>query len=120
MKSLKYGSCLALAMLLAGCDHGFEGVYQTRADSSNEMMAQLMSDFSGLVGSEQIVIGSDYIEHNGERTRFDDIFVRESAGKRYLVFVQGEQEEVWLIVDEHTLMKGNGLVKVLMERVGDG
>ncbi|WMC12108.1 hypothetical protein PU634_07015 [Oceanimonas pelagia] len=119
MKSLKYGACLALALLLTACDHGFEGVYETRADSSNEMMSQLMNDFAGLVGSEHIVIGTDYIEHNGERTRFDDIFVRESAGKRYLVFVQGEQEEVWTIVDDHTLMKGNGLVKVLMERVGD-
>lgn len=119
MKSLKYGACLALALLLSACDHGFEGVYETRADSSNQMVSQLMNDFSGLVGSEQIVIGRDYMEHNGERTRFDDIFVRESAGKRYLVFVQGEQEEVWTIVDEHTLMRGNGLVNVRLERVRD-
>ncbi|MCT7656757.1 hypothetical protein MBH78_23390 [Oceanimonas sp. NS1] len=88
MKSLKYGACLALTLLLTACDHGFEGVYQTRASSSNAMMAQLMSDFTGLVGSGKIVIGRDYVEQNGERTRFDDILVRESAGERYLVFVQ--------------------------------
>lgn len=119
MKLLKLGACIALVTLLSACDHGFEGVYETRADSSNEMMSQLMSDFSGLVGSEQIVIGKDYMEHNGERTYFDDILVRESAGKRYLVFVKDGQEEVWTIVDDSTLMRGNGLVNVVMERVAD-
>ncbi|WP_346352116.1 hypothetical protein N2M06_07580 [Oceanimonas sp. AH20CE76] len=119
MKPIKYMACAALLVLLSGCDHGYEGVYETRADSSNEMMSQLMSDFSGLVSSEQIVIGKDYMEHNGERTYFDDILVRESAGKQYLVFVKDGQEEVWTIVNETTLMKGNGLVNVVMERVAE-
>ncbi|GAA3530961.1 hypothetical protein [Zobellella aerophila] len=117
MKLVKYMLLLALAGVLAGCDHGFEGEYQTKAGSSNEMMNQLISEFSGLAGTQRIVIGSDYIEQEGQRTEFDDIFVRESGESRYLVFKDKGSEEAWKIVDDNTLVRGNGIMNMVLERV---
>jgi len=89
MKLIKYASIVALLGTLVGCGHGYEGEYQSKTGSSNEFM----NAFAGAAGSQKIVIGSDYIESQGQRTEFDDIFVRESGGESYLVFkviFQGE------------------------------
>jgi len=114
MPMLRLIAVLALATLLGACGgHDFEGVYQTRAGSNNE----LLNSFAELASGEKLVIGPDYIESQGKRTRFDDIFERESAGERYLVFKSGEQEEVWQIVDDNTLMQGSGLVNIKLVRM---
>ncbi len=114
MKLLKTVSLLALTALLTACGgHDFEGVYETRAGSDNE----LLNSFAELASGEKLVIGPDYIESEGKRTLFDDIFERESAGERYLVFKTGEQEQVWKVVDENTLMQGSGLVNIKLVRV---
>lgn len=90
MKSLKSASLIAMMLLLAACGgHGFEGDYKSEADSSIE----LVDAFTEIAGSYTLVIGSNYIESEGERTTFDDIFVRESAGERYLVFKSAEKED---------------------------
>lgn len=113
MKLIKMASLLVLAGTLLGCGHGFEGEYQSRAGSSNE----LMNAFAGAVGTQTIVIGPDYIESNGQRAEFEDIFVRDSAGTRYLVFKSGESEEAWKIVDDNTLVQGTGLMNVTLKRI---
>ena len=114
MKLIKYASMLALVGALAGCGgHGYEGEYESKAGSSNEFM----NAFAGSAGSQRIVIGSDYIESQGERIDFDDIFVRKSGNEKYLVFKDEESEEAWKILDDDTLMQGNGLMNVKLVRV---
>ncbi|UJJ30128.1 hypothetical protein [Halopseudomonas maritima] len=104
----------AVCLLLVACGgHNFEGVYESRAGSDNDLLAA----FAELAGGGRIEIGADYIESQGKRTTFDDIFERESAGERYLVFKRGETEEVWRIVDANTLMQGNALVNIKLVRV---
>ena len=113
MKLFKYASMLALIGILIGCGHGYEGEYETKAGSSNEFM----NAFAGNIGGQKVVIGSDYIESEGQRTEFDEIFVRESGGESYLVFKDKESEEAWKIIDKETLMQGNGLINVKLVRV---
>ena len=114
MKWFKYSALLVAVALLSACGgHDFEGVYESRAGSSNDVL----NAFAEMAGADRIVIGDDYIESEGKRTRFDEIFERESAGKRYLVFKSGENEEVWTIVDDNTLMQGNDLVNIKLVRV---
>ncbi|WP_321350088.1 hypothetical protein [Halopseudomonas oceani] len=114
MKWFKYSALLVAVALLSACGgHDFEGVYESRAGSSNDVL----NAFAEMAGADRIVIGDYYIESEGKRTRFDEIFERESAGKRYLVFKSGENEEVWTIVDDNTLMQGNDLVNIKLVRV---
>ncbi|GAA6132567.1 hypothetical protein [Halopseudomonas sabulinigri] len=114
MQLLKTLCLLALPVLLTACGgHDFEGVYESRAGSDNDAL----NSIAELVGGEKLVIGPDYIETQGKRTEFDDIFERESAGERYLVFKTGEHEEVWRVVDDRTLMKGAGLVNIKLIRL---
>lgn len=114
MKLLKYMMVIALATLLSACGgHDFEGVYETRAGSDNE----LLNSFAEMTSGGKLVIGPDYIESQGKRTLFDEIFERESAGERYLVFKTGETEAVWKVVDENTLMQGGGLMSIKLVRV---
>lgn len=114
MKLIKYASILALVGALTGCGgHGYEGEYESKAGSSNEFM----NAFAGSAGSQRIEIGSDYIESQGQRQEFDDIFVRESGKEKYLVFKNEKSEEAWKIIDDDTLMQGNGLMNVKLVRV---
>jgi len=114
MKFIKFSAILAFATVLSACGgHDYEGVYETRAGSNNE----LLNSFVEMAGGEKLVIGSDYIESQGKRTLFDEIFERESAGEHYLVFKTGETEEGWKIVDKNTLMQGGGLMSIKLVRV---
>lgn len=114
MKLVKYASILVLLGILVGCGgHGYEGEYQTKAGSSNEFMNAV----AGITGSQNIIIGADYIESQGQRTAFDDIFVRESGDDSYLVFKTEGTEEAWKIVDEDTLLRGNDLVSIKLVRI---
>ncbi|MGY0219003.1 hypothetical protein ACWJJH_16690 [Endozoicomonadaceae bacterium StTr2] len=114
MKFFKYLIVLAISVVLTGCGgHGFEGEYEAKADSSNKFL----SSMAGAMGSDKLVIGADFIESGGSRTMFDEIFVRESGSEKYLVFKNKEGEEGWKIVDDNTLIQGNGLVSVKLTRV---
>lgn len=114
MKFMKFSAVIALAALLSACGgHDFEGVYETRAGSSNEALASLAQ----LVTGDKLEIGPDYIESQGKRTTFDDIFERESAGDRYLVFKTGENEMVWKVVDDKTLLQGEDIMNIRLVRV---
>ena len=113
MKLIKYALILALSGLLLGCGHGFEGQYQLQGSSSDKLTKAL----AGFAGLENIVIGSDYIESDGKREEFDDIFVRESGNTKYLVFKRDGTEETWKIVDDRTLMQKSGFINITLERV---
>ncbi|MCV6613871.1 MAG: hypothetical protein OIF35_02760, partial [Cellvibrionaceae bacterium] len=105
MKFIKYALLLTLAGALIGCGgHGFEGEYESKAGSSNAFV-DAFANSAGI--SQKIIIGSDYMESDGERHSFEEIFVRESGEEKYLVFKDGEDEVAWKIVDDNTLMQGN-------------
>jgi len=113
VKSMKYALILALSGLLLGCGHGFEGQYQLKGSSSDKLTKAL----AGFAGLENIVIGSDYIDADGKREEFDDIFVRESGNVKYLVFERDGSEETWKIVDDRTLVQKSGFINITLERV---
>ena len=113
MAWLKLVSILVLTVTLSACGHGFEGEYETKAGSSNE----LMDVFAEVAGSQNIVIGSNYMDSEGSRNQFDEIFVRESGSERYLVFKTATNKDIWKIVDQDTLMKGNGLMNLKLVRI---
>ncbi len=106
---LIWSSCL----LLVACGHGYEGSYQTQAKSTH----QHLNSFAGNAEQKRVVIGRDYIEVNGERTKLERIFVENKGSERYLV-LQKADEQSWLrIIDEQTLAKGNGLLTITFRRV---
>lgn len=113
MQFTKYGAIVALITSLIGCGHGYEGEFRTEAGSSNE----LLNAFSSAAGSQTIVIGSDYIESEGQRTEFDEIFVRESGNQSFLVFKDNKSEEAWKIIDKDTLIQDHGYIKIKLARV---
>lgn len=113
MKRCRILAALAVAALLTACGHGYEGEYDTATEANSALMKSVVQ----LVGQERIVIGDDYIETNGQRRTYDDIFVRKSGSARYLVFKRGDVEEVWEIVDDRTLRQGSGLLSVTLTRV---
>lgn len=106
MKVIKYLTVLALVGILVGCGHGYEGKYQ----ASNNL-------FGSFVETAEFVIGSDYLETDGERTKYDDISVRKSGGVKYLVFTSKGEEDAWKIVDKNTLESDLGGYILKFERV---
>ncbi|MDD1621131.1 MAG: hypothetical protein LUQ11_06585 [Methylococcaceae bacterium] len=105
---------LGLAVILAGCGHGYEGEYKAQAGSANE----LLDAFAKVTGETTLVIGPDYTDSNGLRTQFKEIFVRESGSEKYLVFKKEDgSEEAWKIADKDTLIQGGGLLSVTLKRV---
>lgn len=109
MKMLKHASIVAMIAALMGCGHGFEGEYQRTTSTP-------LLDALG-VQTGTLVIGDDYIESEGKRTEFEEIFVRESGSEKYLVLKdKNAEEEAWKIVDEKTLIQKNGLINVTLKR----
>ncbi|WGS84149.1 hypothetical protein [Methylomonas sp. UP202] len=101
-------------ILLAGCGHGYEGEYRAEGGSEN----QFIDAVAKIIGDQTLVIGKNYLDSNGERTEFADIFVRESGSQSYLVFKKADgSEEAWKIVDQDTLERGGDLVSIRMKRV---
>lgn len=109
MKLIKYFSILALVGLIAACSHGYEGKYQGKF-AGNELMNSFM-------GTSEIVIGSDFIEADGERSKFDKIFVRKTGKDQYLVFQSKSGEEAWKIQDKNTLLQSAGGLNMEFVRV---
>lgn len=101
-------------LALTACGgHDFEGEYTVQSSSSNELVAGLV----GMAGIPTIVIGSDYVESDGEREEYDSIFVKKSGSSSYLVLESGGQEETLRIVDKNTLSKGSGFTGVKLVRI---
>ena len=106
---------LGMAAILAGCGHGFEGEYNQQIGSPVE----ILNAITQMAGGQTIVIGPDYIDSDGIRTNFKDIFVRESGSQKYLVFIKEDgKEEAWKIEGDDTLIQNDGgLVSVVLKRV---
>ncbi len=86
-------SFTALLILHACGDHGYEGQYRLSADDADGLFGSMAS----AMGVQEIIIGHDFVEANGSREVYDEIFVRESGDDAYLVFKRGESEEAWRI-----------------------
>lgn len=106
---------LGLAAILAGCGHGFEGEYKQQIGSPVEVL----NAFTQMAGGKTIVIGPDYIDSEGIRTNFNEIFVRESGSQKYLVFIKEDgSEEAWKIEGDDTLVQNEGgLVSITLKRI---
>lgn len=105
---------LALLALLTACGHGFEGEYTEQAGSSVEVL----NAFAQIAGGRTVVIGPDYLDADGVRTPFQDIFVRESGSQKYLVFKKADgSEDAWKVVDNDTLQRGGDLVSMTLKRI---
>ncbi|GGB53736.1 hypothetical protein GCM10011502_28700 [Oceanisphaera marina] len=78
----------------------------------------MLNAFSELIGTQNIIIGSDYIESEGQRTPFEEILVRKSEnGQRYLVFKNDGEEQAWKIIDDNTLQQGNEFINITLHRI---
>ncbi len=113
MKKILIAFCITM---LIGCGHGFEGEYISKPGSSNNLIGSFAKALGGDV-QQKVVIGSDYLESEGKRAEFDDIFVRESGKDSYLVFKDGDSEEAWKIIDKNTLIQSLGFMELKLERV---
>lgn len=105
---------LGLALILAGCGHEFEGEYKEQVGSPVEFL----NSFAQIAGGKTVVIGSDYIDSDGIRTQYKDIFVRESGTQKYLVLInEDNDEEAWRIENPDTLIRDSGLVSITLKRI---
>ena len=106
-------------MLLAACGgHDYEGTYKVQlGGAKNNPFGTMLKMFGDMATQSNIIIGDDYIETDGERSEFDDIFVRESHGKKYLVLASDGEEESWRIIDENTLEVKDGMISYQLVRV---
>lgn len=103
---------LSLCMMLAACGgHGFEGKYESKVESG------MLGNMANMMPQSTLIIGSDFIENDGKRVEMDEIFVRESNGKAYLVLSKGGSEEVFEIADDKVLVQDMGMMKIKFVRV---
>lgn len=109
---LRNAILLSLTLLLAACGgHGFEGKYESKVESG------MLGNMANMMPQSTLIIGSDYIESDGKRVEMDEIFVRDSNGKEYLVLKRGESEEVFEIADDKVLVQDMGMMKIKFVRV---
>ena len=112
--NLKRLLILGLTLILAGCGHGYEGEYREQVGSPVE----ILNAFAQIAGEQTIVIGRDFIDSEGIRTQYKDIFVRESGSQKYLVLQKpDDSEEAWKIADADTLIRGGELVSITLKRI---
>jgi len=103
---------LSLTLLLAACGgHGYEGKYESKVESA------MLGSMSTMMPKTTITIGSDFIESKGKRVEMDDIFVRESNGKKYLVLLKGSDEEAFEITSGDSLLQNMGMMKIKFVKV---
>lgn len=119
MKLFKISSILALLMLLAACGgHGYEGTYQVELGGDKDNPFGAFLKMAGdMMEKPTLIIGDDYIESDGERSEFDEIFVRDSHGKKYLVMKTKDDETAWQIIDDNTLQVKEGFVSYKLIRM---
>ncbi|WP_462160182.1 hypothetical protein [Pseudoalteromonas sp. GB56] len=112
MQYVKYSLIILTTLFMLGCGgHGFEGHYVSTSDN------KVFNALSELAGVKKIYIGENFIEADGQRTEFDEIFVRELKSGDYLVFKSGNDEQTWLIEDGDVLVRDLGLMSLRFEPV---
>lgn len=111
MKFLRLAAIGLSATIIAACGgHGYEGKWEIEAGNSVFTKTMVQS------GAGSFILGDDYIEANGKRNSFDEIFVRESDGKKYLVMSKDGDEKSIEIVDDQTLQQDMGMVTLTYKR----
>jgi hypothetical protein len=108
---------MLLSAILTACGgNGFEGTYEVSMDAGNNAMNKMAMQMMG--GEKgQLIIGSDYTESNGQRTKFDEISVRKSGETSYLVFKNKTGEEALKIIDNETLEKQTPFMAIRFKKV---
>ena len=110
MKFLRLAAIGLSTALLAACGgHGYEGKWELESD--NPTILQTMK----LAGAGSFTLGDDYIEANG-RNNLDEIFVRESDGKKFLIMVKDDEEKAIEIIDDDTLRQEMGMFSIKFVR----
>ena len=103
---------MSLALVLSACGgHGFEGKYESKVES------KMLGGMAKMMPKTTLTIGTDYIESKGKRVAMDDIFVRESEDKSYLILVKGESEQAFEIVADDILVQDMGMAKIKFVKV---
>jgi len=113
MRLRKYVLYFAILGMISACGHGYEGEYRSTTESSNEFLNAL----TGSIADQKYIIGSDFVESNGQRKLLDKIYVRKTGGKEFLVFKDSESEEIWNIVDANTLRLESGPMSITLTRI---
>lgn len=99
MKKIKYFVLAAVSALLVGCGgHGYEGEYSIEFKD-----AMFGKKHSG--NGATMILGSDFMELEGERTQFDSI---EVVNDRLVLTKEGSAPESLDIVDESTITMNTG------------
>lgn len=111
MKTMKFITASALTAFLAACGgHGFEGDYESSGKINSGGMALNLP-------KQQLTIGDDFMEANGQREIYDEIFVRETGDIEYLVLSKDKQEVSLKIINDKTLAMGVGGVEMTYKRI---
>lgn len=97
-----------VAGILVGCGgHGYEGEYSV--EFQDALFGKKQSG-----GSAVMVLGSDYMELNGERSEFDSIKVVDGV----LLFEKdGQQPETLDIIDESTIVMDAGFGLMTFKKI---
>ena len=95
-----------LSILITACSNemdknDFSGDYKMVITTDNALMASAM----GLDKEYKMTISvpMGFMESEGKRQLFDEILIRKSDDKGYLIFKNGSKEFAWTIVDKDTL-----------------
>ncbi len=104
---------LAIATLaLTACgEHGYEGSYSVKTEDN--AMGSMMASMGG---AAKFNLGTDYVESLGVRSELDDVIVRESGGKKYLILKKDGAEQAYEIINDNTIALDGGFVKIVYER----
>lgn len=107
-----FGIVILLTLALLGCSdggHGYEGSWETAT--------VIDLGFHQEQTVETIILGKDYIENNGNRQNFEKIFGRESAGTKYLVMLQDNEEMAFKVSEGgKRLTATNGPMTITMTK----
>jgi hypothetical protein len=103
---------IALTCILSACGgHGYEGTYQSEVDS------KAFGGMAKMMPKSTLTIGSNYIENEGKRIDMEEIFVRESNGKEYLILKSEQGEESFEITKDQALLKNMGMISIKFVRI---
>jgi len=111
---------LILSLMVTACSgemdkNDFSGDYKMTIATDNAMMAAAMGLDKEYKMTVSVPMG--FMESEGKRQLFDEIFIRKSGDKNYLIFKQSNKEFVWTIVDKDTLTNTERNMTTTLSRI---
>lgn len=98
---------MTLCLMLTACGgHGYEGTYESKVESG------MIGNMSKMLPKTIITIGDNYIESQGKRIDMDNIFVRNTNGKKYLILEKGNDEQSFEIAKDGSLVQNMGMINI--------